>query len=87
MDDTEVGRIGSWVGLDVGKQDHHATVISAVGERLFELAVRNDEVQIERLLDRALESGTVREGSSDESAAGFHSGRSELVLASGSRRC
>jgi hypothetical protein len=37
MDDTEVGRIGSWVGLDVGKQDHHATVISAVGERLFEL--------------------------------------------------
>ena len=87
MDDTEVGHIASWVGLDVGKQDHHATVISAVGERLFELAVRNDEVQIERLLDRALESGTVREGSSDESAAGFHSGRSELVLTSGSRRC
>jgi transposase len=57
MDDTEVGRIASWVGLDVGKQDHHATVISAAGERLFELAVSNDEAQVERLLDRALESG------------------------------
>jgi hypothetical protein len=35
-------------------KDHHATVVSAVGERLFELAVRNDEAAIERLssLDR-----------------------------------
>jgi transposase len=57
MDETEVGQIEAWVGLDVGKQDHHATVISAAGERLFELAVRNDEAAIERLLDRALESG------------------------------
>jgi transposase len=60
MDDTEVGQIGSWVGLDVGKQDHHATVVSAAGEPLFELAVRNDEAVIERLLDRALESDRVR---------------------------
>ena len=43
MDETEVGQIASWVGLDVGKEDHHATVVSAAGERLFELAVRNDE--------------------------------------------
>jgi hypothetical protein len=57
MDETEVGQIASWVGLDVGKQDHHATVVSAAGEPLFELAVRNDEAAIERLLDRALESG------------------------------
>jgi transposase len=57
MDETEVGRIEAWVGLDVGKQDHHATVISAAGERLFELAVGNDEAAIERLLDRALEVG------------------------------
>jgi hypothetical protein len=48
MDETEVGRIASWVGLDVGKEDHHATVISAAGERLFELAVSNDEAAIER---------------------------------------
>jgi transposase len=57
MDDTEVGRIEAWVGLDVGKEDHHATVISAAGERLFELAVGNDEAAIERLLDRAGETG------------------------------
>jgi transposase len=57
MDESEVGRIEAWVGLDVGKEDHHATVVSAAGERLFELAVRNDEAAIERLLDRALESG------------------------------
>jgi transposase len=57
MDETEVGRIEAWVGLDVGKEDHHATVVSAAGERLFELAVGNDEAALERLLDRALESG------------------------------
>jgi transposase len=57
MDDIQVGQIASWVGLDVGKQDHHATVISAAGERLFELAVSNDEAALERLLDLALESG------------------------------
>jgi transposase len=57
MDETEAAQIASWVGLDVGKQDHHATVVSAAGERLFELAVSNDEGAIERLLDRALESG------------------------------
>jgi transposase len=57
MDETAVGQIASWVGLDVGKEDHHATVVSAAGERLFELAVRNDEAQVERLLERAAETG------------------------------
>lgn len=57
MDESEVGRIASWVGLDVGKEDHHATVVSAAGERLVELALRNDERAIEELLDRALEAG------------------------------
>jgi transposase len=57
MDETEVGRIEAWVGLDVGKEDHHATVISAAGERLFERAVRNDEAAVEELLELAAESG------------------------------
>jgi Transposase len=57
MDDTQVGQIVSWVGLDVGKEDHRATVVSAAGERLFERPVRNEEAAIERLLERALESG------------------------------
>ncbi|MDX6718684.1 MAG: hypothetical protein QOJ63_938 [Solirubrobacteraceae bacterium] len=42
-----------WIGLDVGKADHHATVIDAGGGVLFDRAVRNDEQAIERLLDSA----------------------------------
>jgi Transposase len=55
MDETEVEQIEAWVGLDVGKADHHATVVSTVGEPLFERSVGNDEAAIEQLLDRALE--------------------------------
>lgn len=43
MEEIEIGRIESWVGLDVGKEAHHATVVSAAGERLFEAPVANDE--------------------------------------------
>ena len=57
MDETEVGQIEAWVGLDVGKQDHHATVVSAAGEALFERSVANDEAAIERLLELAGEGG------------------------------
>jgi transposase len=57
MDESEVGRIEAWVGLDVGKADHHATVVSAAGESLFERSVSNDEAAIERLLDLAGEVG------------------------------
>jgi Transposase len=57
MDETEVRQIEAWAGLEVGKEDHHATVLSAAGEPLLELAVSNDEAAIERLLDRALEVG------------------------------
>jgi hypothetical protein len=60
MDETEVGEIAGWVGLGVGKEPHHATVVSAPGERIFELAVRNDEAALERLLDRALEAARAR---------------------------
>jgi transposase len=57
MDETEVGRIEAWVGLDVGKQDHHATVVSTAGEPLFERSVSNDEAALEQLLERAGEGG------------------------------
>jgi transposase len=57
MDESEVGWIEAWVGLDVGKQDHHATVVSAAGEPMFECSLANDEAEIERLLDRAGELG------------------------------
>lgn len=45
------------MGGDVGKTEHHATVVSRAGEPLFERSVANDEAAIERLLDRALEVG------------------------------
>lgn len=45
--------IKTWIGLDVGKADHHATVIDAAGGAVFDRAVRNDEAAIERLLEDA----------------------------------
>jgi hypothetical protein len=49
-DGSEVGEIASWVGVDVGNEDHHPTVVSAAAERLFEIAVSNDEAAIEQRL-------------------------------------
>jgi hypothetical protein len=49
----QVTAIEVWIGLDVGKADHHATVINAAGEIQFDRPVRNDENAIERLLDAA----------------------------------
>jgi transposase len=49
----QVAAIEVWIGLDVGKADHHATVINAAGEIQFDRPVRNDENAIERLLDAA----------------------------------
>jgi Transposase len=48
-----VGEIQVRIGLDVGKADHHATVIDASGEIRFDRPVRNSEEAIERLLDDA----------------------------------
>ena len=48
-----VGEIQVWIGLDVGKADHHATVIDTAGQVRFDRPVRNSEEAIERLLDDA----------------------------------
>jgi transposase len=45
--------IDAWIGLDVGKTDHHATVIGPAGETLLSRGVLNDEKAIDRLLDDA----------------------------------
>lgn len=45
--------ITAWIGLDVGKADHHATVLDAAGNAVFDRPVFNDEPAIERLLDDA----------------------------------
>jgi transposase len=48
-----VDEVKTWIGLDVGKADHHATVIDAAGGAVFDRPVHNDEAAIERLLDDA----------------------------------
>ena len=45
--------IESWIGLDVGKADHHATVLDTAGAVIFDRPVRNDEHAIECLLEDA----------------------------------
>jgi transposase len=57
MDKARVERVEVWIGLDVGKQDHHATALGPAGERLFERGVRNDERALEVLFERAAEHG------------------------------
>jgi transposase len=48
-----VDEIQVWIGLDVGKADHHASVIDTAGEIRFDRPVCNSEDAIERLLDDA----------------------------------
>jgi transposase len=57
MDEARVDQIDVWIGLDVGKQDHHATGLGPAGARLFEGGVRNDERALEELFERAAEHG------------------------------
>jgi hypothetical protein len=46
-------QVSVWIGLDVGKESHFAYVLDNDGERLFSRAVRNDQGDLEALLDRA----------------------------------
>ena len=46
-------QIESWIGLDVGKADHHATVLDATGAVVFDRPVRNDERALEAVLEDA----------------------------------
>ncbi|MDY7104648.1 MAG: IS110 family transposase [Actinomycetota bacterium] len=48
-----------WVGLDVGKSDHHGDVIDDDGNALFDRRVHNDEADLDALFDRAGGYGTV----------------------------
>ncbi|MDR0344109.1 MAG: IS110 family transposase [Nocardiopsaceae bacterium] len=45
-------------GLEVGKSGHFADVLDDNGERLFARAVRNDQGDLEALLERAGRHGT-----------------------------
>lgn len=47
-----------WIGLDVGKDAHHAAVLDDTGDRLTDRPVRNDEADLDALLDTATTHGT-----------------------------
>ncbi len=42
-----------WIGLDVDKRDHHATVLDGAGGPLFDRACRNEEAALEQLFEDA----------------------------------
>src|ERR1017187_7456510 len=51
-------QVDVWVGLDVGKQEYFADILDDPGERLFALAVANDQADPTALLERAAQHGT-----------------------------
>ena len=52
------GQVDVWIGLDVGKSEHSADVLDNDGERPSARAVRNDQGDLEALLERAARHGT-----------------------------
>jgi transposase len=48
-----VEEILRWIGLDVGKSEHHATIVDAGGIAVLDRRLRNDETALEKLLDDA----------------------------------
>lgn len=51
--------IGVWLGLDVGKQSHHACDLDSRGERICDKPLAQDEAQIRALLERLSGHGRV----------------------------
>ena len=41
-----------WVGIDVGKQFHHACAVDADGKTVFSRKIKNRQVAIEELITR-----------------------------------
>ena len=41
----------SFVGLDVGKSDHHAVAVTAAGKTVYDKALPNDEARLRAILD------------------------------------
>lgn len=51
--------IDVWIGLDVGKEFHHAVVLDDIGGVLFEQRVENAEADLITVFDRAAVHGTI----------------------------
>src|SRR5665213_3306583 len=48
-----------FVGVDVGKGEHHAVALDKTGKRLFDKALPNDEKKLRELIGGLKEHGTV----------------------------
>lgn len=48
-----------FVGVDVGKGEHHAVALDKTGKRLFDKALPNDEKKLRQLIDGLKQHGTV----------------------------
>ena len=48
-----------FVGVDVGKGEHHAVALDKTGKRLFDKALPNDEKKLRELIGRLKQHGTV----------------------------
>lgn len=59
MDQDEVPRFGVYLGLDVGKAEHHACALSAEGKRLHDKALPQDEAKLRELFTRLAAKGRV----------------------------
>lgn len=60
----EIGVVGHddvavFIGLDVGKSEHHAVAFDRTGERLFDKAFPNDETKLRDLMRRLKQRGLV----------------------------
>src|SRR3712207_9131008 len=73
------GEVNVWIGLDVGKEEHFADVLDDHGERLFGVAVANDEAALEALLERAARHG--RPGLVDRKSTRLNSSHANISYA------
>lgn len=53
------GDVDVFVGVDVGKGEHHAVALDRSGKRLFDHALPNDEARLQQMLAGLLEHGRV----------------------------
>ena len=51
--------IGVWLGLDVGKESHHACALDRNGDKVHDKPLGQDETEIRDLLSRLSERGRV----------------------------
>lgn len=52
-------QVDVWIGLDVGKEFHHAVFLNDIGDVLVDRRVNNDEADLVKILETAAQQGVV----------------------------